>query len=622
MADITEVKRALEGRAKAVAEYLLPNGILQGGREWAVGSIGGEPGKSMKVCVKGAKVGTWCDFADGGESGDLIDLWQAVRRQTLVEALDDIRKWLGMEAPVFERKEKTYRLPDKPKCTAPKSAVLAYLTNERKLTLQAISAYRVGEDGKTIVLPSLLPGGALAFVKYLGVDRDKDGKKITRVEAGCEPVLFGWQAIPENAREITITEGEIDAISAWDYGYPAMSVPFGGGKGNKQAWIESEFDRMSRFEVIYLAMDMDDEGNSAVAEISDRLGRHRCRRVMLPRKDMNECRKAGIEKQEIDAAFNSAVTLDPDELRRAGAFTDEVVGLFWPSHDQEPGYRLPWGKVNGKLSFRSGEMTVWTGPSGSGKSQLLSHACVGFGDQGSRACIASLEMAPRQSLRRMVKQAGNVDRPTEPYIRDVMAWMDGWLWMFNFVGKASVTKIIEVFEYARSRYGCDVFVVDSLMRLGVGSEDYEGQERAVFHLVSWAVEKNVHVHLVAHSRKADTKFGGNSAPETEDIKGASEIGSNAFNIIGVWRNRKAEDAIKELEEKSERGDGAASMKLAEAREVPTVIVNIAKQRNGDWEGKFGLWFCQETYQYRSSHDDAHGRSYVARTGDYGDDAAF
>lgn len=59
--------------------------------------------------------------------------------------------------------------------------------------------------------------------------RSAEGKKITRVEGGCEPVLFGWQALADpNARECTITEGEIDALTAHDYGCPApFSVPFG-----------------------------------------------------------------------------------------------------------------------------------------------------------------------------------------------------------------------------------------------------------------------------------------------------------------------------------------------------------------------------------------------------------
>lgn len=942
MTDITDIKRALEGRAFEVAERLLPNGILEG-REWCAGSTRGEPGKSLKVCVKGAKAGLWSDFAEGGESGDLIDLWQAVKGQDLTEALDDIRGWLGIERPSFERAEKTWRRPERPKCQTPKSAVHAYLTEERKVSLAAIRSYRVGEDDRTIVFPSLLPDGTLAAVKYLGVDRPA-GKKVTRVEPGCEPVLFGWQAIDPNSRSVTLTEGECltgaaevltpdgwvtlesyaggaiaqwdegviqwvvprakietpfdgdlirfygramsmtvtpghrmpgqtkgktvfvtaeerekgrykhhtlprsgrvcgnglgltkdqiafclaiqadasvdvrksamndspirvralenryarvtlfkgrkidrmsgllerlglhhsrtenqissggivggvffgiplpewvpgrilpwnwivdatederefiidelthwdgnsvpnrnqteyaskykymadwvqalchttgrvstiihrsnafgewfkvsllhgksdssyqslnteripfsgkvycvkvpsgaflaredgrvfvtgncDALTAWDYGFPALSVPFGGGKGAKQAWIESEYDRLARFEVIYLALDMDGPGEEAVKEIVARLGRHRCRRVSLPHKDLNECRKAGVPVEQIRACFDAAKTMDPPELVRAGQYTADVIRLFWPADGDEDGFSLPWQKVAGKVTFRPGELTVWTGPSGSGKSQVLSHSSVAWGEQGAKVCIASLEMAPPQYLRRMCKQAGAVDRPTEPYIRDLMQWLDGWLWCFALVGKSRISTMLETFEYARCRYGCDVFVIDSLMRLGIGSEDYEGQEKAVYEIVNWAVEKGVHVHLVAHSRKTDTRDKGGSAPETEDIKGASEIGSNAFNIIGVWRNRKIEDQIKELTDKVERGDAAAQVSLDELKEVPPVIMNIAKQRNGDWEGKCGLWFDQRTYQYRSAQDARTPKRYVQPSRqDFREDAA-
>jgi twinkle protein len=281
MSDITEIKRALQSRALDVAEYLLPRGV-QENSEWCVGSTAGEPGLSLKVHVRGAKAGVWSDFAANGESGDLIDLWQQVKHLSLIEGLNDIRKWLGLDPPKFEKREKTYRRPEKPKGTAPKSAVLEYLTGERKLSVAAIGAYRVGEDGRTIIFPSVLPDGELAFVKYLAIDRTA-GKKKTWIEAGCEPVLFGWQVIDPEAREVTITEGEIDAMSAWDYGWPALSVPFGGGKGNKHQWIEAEFERLSRFEVIYLALDVDAEGEAAAEEIANHLGRHRCRRVMLPR---------------------------------------------------------------------------------------------------------------------------------------------------------------------------------------------------------------------------------------------------------------------------------------------------------------------------------------------------
>jgi twinkle protein len=101
-------------------------------------------------------------------------------------------------------------------------------------------------------------------------------------------------------------------------------------------------------------------------------------------------------------------------------------------------------------------------------------------------------------------------------------------------------RLLDIFDYARAKYGCDQFVIDSLMRLGIAADDYTGQEKAVFQLVDWAVQHEVHLHLVAHSRKGER---GQGAPETEDIKGAMEIGANAFNIMTVWRNRRHEEEL-------------------------------------------------------------------------------
>lgn len=608
MTDISSVKRMLASQAREVAAYLLPAGVMEG-REFCIGSVRGEAGKSLKVCTSGSNAGIWSDFAEGGEAnGDLLDLWCAVKGVDLPEALSAARSYLGVESPMFAKPDRSWRRPPPPKAKPPepKSPVTEYLMGERRLSSAALYAYRIGENGRTIVFPSYV-NGELCFVKYLGVDRP-GGKKDTRVEADCEPVLFGWQAVERNAREIVIVEGEIDAPSAWDYGYPALSVPFGGGTGNKQRWIESEFERLLQFEVIYIATDQDEEGNAAAEDIANRLGRHRCRRVKLPKKDFNECLKAGIGAHIIRKCIEEAETLDPPELRRAGSFKDAVQRLFYPPHGEEVGYRLPFARSRHLVLLRPGEVSLWVGLTGGGKSQILGYACVDWAEQGARICVASLEMQPHVYLKRMVKQAGNVDRPTEEYLDAVMTWMNEWLWVLAVVGKRTVDSVIECFEYARSRYGCDVFVIDSLMRLGIAQDDYRAQEEATFKLVNWAIEKNVHLNLVAHSRKLSKDSG--DMPEIADIKGASEIGNNAFNIFIVWRNSKLEGEIQVLRDKVERGDGDAVDKLAKLASVPTVIMNVAKQRNGDWEGKVGLWFNSQTYQYRSSTCPKIGRNYV------------
>ena len=587
MADITHLKRMLADKAQAVAEHLLPNGRKEA-HEWRAGSIAGEAGKSLGVHLTGAKAGVWADFGTG-EGGDLVDLWQAVKRMALPEALDDIRGWLGVEAPTLHRPaQRSYTRPEKPKCTAPQAAAKDYLTEVRNVSGEAIAAYQIGEQGKSIIFPFKLPDGTLALAKRREA---VDGAKPMPTAADCEPVLFGWQAIPDSAREITITEGEIDALSAFDYGRVAGSVPFGGGGGAKQQWIENDFERMERFERIYLATDNDEEGEKAAEEIASRLGRHRCYRVILPLKDFNACAQAGIDKGEIDAAYANARSLDPEGLRRASHFIDDVSALFWPKHDDKPGYQAPYGDLFGKLHFRPGEMTLWTGASGDGKSQILSDCTPAWIEQGARICFSSLEMKPKHTLKRMVKQTLGVDRPTEQAIGGALQWLDQGLLLYELVGKAGVKQLLEIFDYAHAKYGCDTFVIDSMMRMGIAGDDYNTQEAVAYQLVDWCIAKNVHLHLVAHARKGNKDRAGPA--DTEDIKGAMEVGANAFNIVSVWRNRKIEEELANAETD------------AQAKEIgsrPNVIMNVAKQRNGDFEGKVPLWFDRDTYQYRSGSD--------------------
>ena len=597
LSDITEISRMLSSRAQSVAEYLLPRGRKEG-QEWRVGSVAGEPGQSLGVHLAGHKAGVWAEF-NSGEAGDLLDLWQQVRGVSLSQALTEAREWLGVKRQEpYREPKRDYVRPPKPSCAAPQNRVKDYLQEDRNIPAEIIARYKIGEWRDEIIFPFLLPDGTLAMAKSR---KAEDGASPKPTAANCEPVLFGWQAIPESAREIILTEGEIDALSWAAYGLPAMSIPYGGGGGAKQRWIESEFERMERFEKIYISTDMDKEGEAAADEIANRLGRHRCLRVNLPYKDANECRMNGLPDEEMRAALTNAKHLDPEGLRRASDFAAAVSALFWPAHDTPLGYRTPYKKLGDKLLFRPAELTLWTGASGGGKSQILSDCIVDWVSQGSRVCLSSLEMKPEQSLKRMCKQTVGVDRPTDRAIYAALSWLDNGLLLYERVGKAGVTGLLEIFSFARAKYGCDQFVIDSLMRLGIDPEDYSAQEKALFQLVDWVLTNNVHLHLVAHSRKGGRDQG---VPETEDVKGAMEIGANAFNIIAVWRNKGLEDQIgaaKTEEEKRVLG------------EKPGVILNVAKQRNGDYEGKVGLWFNKENYQYQSSYDRSEwNRRYLPR----------
>lgn len=293
-----DIAALLAERAEELAQYLLPAG-KKIGNEWTVGSIEGEAGQSLKFCLSGSKKGLFCDFATG-QSGDALDLWALTCRISLSEAIKEAAKWLGIALPSFEpQKPLAFARPSiKNWCSIKTgSPVHQYLTQDRKLSETVIQKYQIGEQNRNIVFPYARKS-TIRQVKYLSIDR-LNGKKQIRVEANCEPCLFGWEAIPDKARTITICEGEIDSLSLYQYGYPALSLPFGGGKGAKHNWLEYEFDNLSVFDEIYLCLDNDDVGRATVLELVERLGRHRCKIVQLPYKDANECLQAGVSQEEI-----------------------------------------------------------------------------------------------------------------------------------------------------------------------------------------------------------------------------------------------------------------------------------------------------------------------------------
>jgi len=148
------------------------------------------------------------------------------------------------------------------------------------------------------VFPYLVDG-ELGNVKHLKLEHI-DGKKSMRLAKDCEPCLFGWQAIPDDARQVTIAEGELDAMSLWQYCRPALSVCNGAGS---HTWIEQEYERLQRFDEIFICFDGDDAGRKGAAQVIERLGRERCRLVTLPHKDANECLQLGVTREAIGRGF-------------------------------------------------------------------------------------------------------------------------------------------------------------------------------------------------------------------------------------------------------------------------------------------------------------------------------
>lgn len=575
----------LARQAEAVAAMLLPGGKRQG-HEWCAGSIGGEAGSSLKVHLTGHKAGVWSDFATG-ESGDLIDLWAAVRGLDMRQTLEQVRDYLGVREHRIENPRRTFSKPSREGMQALLPQHAQWLAEVRKITPETTKRFKLASRKGALMFPCLRDGELIA-AKYRKIPA-----KEFFVDANCEPVLFGWQALTGSERVIALVEGELDAMAAAEYGIPALSVPFGGGKGAKQSqWIEAEYDRIALFDTIFVCMDSDGAGQDAALEIITRLGRERCRVAALPRKDFNDCLIDGVSRDDVLTALSAAKTIDPEQLRQASEFADALVSEFAVKVGDEEGIRLPWQKCGDTVILRPEEVSVWLGVNGHGKSQGMGQITLDGIAQGYRCCVASMEFKPVKWLKRMVRQAAALEHPTAAYVRHIAHWFHDKLWVFEATGTAKADEILDVFAYAARRYGVKFFLIDNLAKCGLDEDDYNGQKSFVDRLGDFAKRHSVHVALVHHMRKPKDE----SEPGSKlDAKGTGAITDMVDTVAVWWRNKPKEQAVKAAQLRGIDPD-------PEIVQKPDGLLIFGKQRNGEEEPTYALWFDQPSMQFLGAPD--------------------
>lgn len=292
-----------------------------------------------------------------------------------------------------------------------------------------------------------------------------------------------------------------------------------------------------------------------------------------------------IDERDVDWNAYLAVQ-DRARVRPASDWVEEVIARQQGGAATK-GLRLPWGKLNDRFGVRPGEVTLWYGYNGHGKSLLLGQAIVGLLQQGAKACIASLEMKPAWTLDRMSKQ---VLADSAPYPDDVRAfgkWTDGRLWMYAQQDTVHWERMIALGRYVSQELGCNQLVIDSLLKCGLreeGNGALSEQKHFIDALCALATETDMHIHLVAHCRKgADDS----TPPGKYDIRGSASVSDLAFNTIGIWMNRK------KMEQRND------PLKPVDHNE-PDGLLIVDKQRNGEWQGKLRLFFHPPSGQYADS----------------------
>lgn len=181
--------------------------------------------------------------------------------------------------------------------------------------------------------------------------------------------LFGAQFFSAgSARSITLTEGEFDALAAYEMlgsKYPVVSV-----RSSSSARKDCEVmrDYLNAFERIYLCFDNDENGQKATKEVALLFDWDKVYHVKFSKhKDANDFLLAGEEK-EFKNAWYGAGKIIPEEIVATYADVDDIID----SASDKQGFPYPWPTLdNLTYGIRTGEVTLFTALEGRGKTEFI-----------------------------------------------------------------------------------------------------------------------------------------------------------------------------------------------------------------------------------------------------------
>ncbi len=262
------------------------------------------------------------------------------------------------------------------------------------------------------------------------------------------------------------------------------------------------------------------------------------------------CRSVGEFREQFGLSRLQELLIDARELPVYGLLNLSDIRP-WSSGDV-PRYRSGVPELDRFTGgFYGGQLSLWTGERGLGKSTLLSQFLLEAVDQGAVVCAYSGELSREQFKEWAVIQAagpGHVgvyeDKETGRILSAVAnsvrkridEWWDKRFFLYD-VGTASSHSedtILSVFENAQRCYGASVFLVDNIMTIGLrGGRDgeyFRAQSHFAGRLVQFAKQHQAHVHLVAHPRKGDSS---RKHLSSDDVAGTGDLPNRADNVFAL-----------------------------------------------------------------------------------------
>lgn len=333
------------------------------------------------------------------------------------------------------------------------------------------------------------------------------GEKEFSQRAGAEKCFFNVDVLKEwegGQSPLLICEGELDALSAIQCGYMAVSVP-DGAPAQTCSEESRKYEYLKDFPTnghVILCTDSDGPGQNLFHDLALRIGRQRCKWVKYPKgcKDLNDALRLFGERGVHETI--------------AKAQWIEIDGLYHMSELpplEEPEYRdvlLP-------IKVCKGDFWTVTGIPGMGKTHFTNFIAYEVMKQGWHVTFASFEQKPqtrhRHNLRSLI-----LGRSAHGAFADEIEHVDKIInEKFTFIvpsrkSERDLAWLMERMHAAVIRKGTDMFIIDPWNEIQVdlgNSTMSDYVKTAIIELKHFAEDYRVNVMVVAHPTKQLGKDG-------------------------------------------------------------------------------------------------------------------
>jgi len=553
--NFSEVIERVPSNIEALCQALFPEGKKKG-RNWCVADETGAKGQSFQISLNPSSAGCFQDRADPSIKGNPIALVARRNNLTYQDAGAWLAKFCGVQPETRIIKTKKRKVPDVSKY----SDELEELTNagesyamSRGILKETLEKTNCKSYGPYLALPHMDTEGRLVLLKFWPTNGTKE------MWSNPEPIhtLFGKELIDPVASggSLIITEGQWDALTWIQYGYPAVSIPSG---ANNDQWIEEDWTFLNQFSEIILDFDKDEEGRDAETRVRNRLGYERCRCLRYNHKDANEALNFTGSFDSLKIALDEALSAPVEHIIKA----DEIKHVVRENLQRtrtRTGVPFFLNSMS-RMEFRPHESTLWFGHTGHGKSTAIMNQFAFQAGLGIQGLIASFEDNSAINYGHLLLQYSCDSEIAEHDYFD-MCYDDltSKVHLFDSMRRTEPDVMIATMTLAHKQLGICHFAVDNVMTLDVDRQDNTAQAAVADKFRVFVARYPVHLHIAAHPRKGPDNF--IRPPQISEVRGASEWGDMTQNAICVYRDIKKAEKISELYD-----EGIPAHKIMEFRE--------------------------------------------------------